>query len=134
MIRLWDTRYISQQTFVKEYSGHKCEGYNIGANFIGSGERYVITGSEDSTIYLYDKLSARLERQFKTQSKIVHFVLPLQNRPLVEFVHTGLEEGACFKVWGLDSKGATQETQVPQPESAVTNESSAEAMQLQRAF
>jgi WD40 repeat protein len=102
-VRLWDARYL-EGGYVKEYRGHKCEGYNIGAHFIGGGERYIITGSEDSKIYLYNKLSGNVERSFKTESKIVHFVLPLSNRPLVEFVHTGLEEGACFKVWGLEAK------------------------------
>lgn len=65
-IRLWDIRYIKDDlSHVKEYIGHKCEGYNIGAHFMGD-EEYILTGSEDSQIYLYNKLSGRIEQTYKT--------------------------------------------------------------------
>ena len=36
-----------------EYKQHKCQGYNIGANLMGE-EKYIITGSEENKIYIYD--------------------------------------------------------------------------------
>jgi len=48
-----------------EYEGHKCNGYNIAAHFYGH-EDFIITGSEDSNIYIYDKLSGRIERKIRT--------------------------------------------------------------------
>lgn len=59
-----------------DYTSHKCCGYNIGANFLGN-EDYIITGSEDCGIYIYNKLNGCIEKRFTAESKIVHLVKPL---------------------------------------------------------
>ena len=59
-----------------EYKGHKCTGYNIAANFFGY-EDYILTGSEDSSIYIYNTNSGKIEKKIHTKSKIVHLVKPI---------------------------------------------------------
>ena len=83
-----------------EYKGHKCQGYNIGANFFGY-EDYILRGSEDSSIYIFNKHTGNIARQIPTQSKVVHLVKPIPNGNQLEFVHTGLEEGCIVKSWGV---------------------------------
>ena len=48
-----------------EYKGHKCQGYNIGAHFYGN-EDYILTGSEDASIYIYNKISGKIEKKLQT--------------------------------------------------------------------
>ena len=59
-----------------EYKGHKCQGYNIGAHFFGY-EDYILTGSEDGFIYIYNKLSGEIEKKIQAKSKVIHLVKPL---------------------------------------------------------
>jgi hypothetical protein len=53
--------------------GHKCAGYNIESNFFGR-EKYIITGSEDSYIYIYDIMSREITKKIKTTQKCVNLV------------------------------------------------------------
>ena len=69
-----------------EYKGHKCQGYNIGAHFFGY-EDFILSGSEDNHIYIYNKLTGALERKIKSQlSKVIHLVKPRPNCSSLEFV------------------------------------------------
>jgi len=61
---------------INEYRGHKCQGYNIDCNFF-CNENYVITGSEDSNIYIYDTLSANIVAKYKTHQKCVNLVISI---------------------------------------------------------
>jgi hypothetical protein len=63
---------------VQEYKGHKCSGYNIAANFFGN-EEYVLTGSENYGIFLYNAQDGSIEKKFKTHSKVVHLVKPIKS-------------------------------------------------------
>lgn len=88
-IRMWDLRKLCDKDRMQstssiskdvlmEYSGHKCTGYNIAANFFGY-EDFILTGSEDSYLYIYNKLTGRIERKIKSDSKISHLVRPLES-------------------------------------------------------
>jgi COMPASS component SWD3 len=98
--RIWDLRYLSKNTeHVKskgisgqlmEFKGHKSQGYNIASYFFG-GEDYVITGSEDSNIYIYKTADASLVRKIPTKSKIIHILKPLPD-PHFGFAFSGLQE------------------------------------------
>ena len=81
---------------VVEYRGHKCVGYNIETNFFNN-EKYVITGSEDSFIYIYDIMSATLVKKYKTPQKCVNLVKPFPNCEY-SFVYSGLENTSIY-VW-----------------------------------
>jgi hypothetical protein len=57
----------------------------------------LITGSEDSLIYVYDvRTSSQLFLTYPTASKTVHLVRSL---PGGGFLHAGLEEGSTYSVW-----------------------------------
>jgi len=97
--RLWDLRYLPKNTESKskvvsghliEYKGHKSQGYNIASYFFGS-EKYIITGSEDSNIYIYKTSDASLVRKIPTKSKIIHILRPLPD-PQYGFAFSGLQE------------------------------------------
>lgn len=89
-VRLWDVRMIQSSIkafdqhdeyhkippFLMEYKGHKCQGYNIAASFFGY-EDFILTGSEDSAIYIYNKNTGCVERKIPTKSKVVHLVKPV---------------------------------------------------------
>ena len=85
---------------MNEYKGHKCVGYNIECNFF-INEKYVITGSEDSHIYIYDTMSAEIAAKYKTHQKCVNLVKPLTSCKPYSFVFTGLEDISIY-LWGID--------------------------------
>jgi len=88
-------------TEINEYKGHKCNGYNIESNFFVN-ERYIITGSEDSFVYIYDTLSSNLVTKYKTHQKCVNLVKPLPNCQPYSFVFTGLEDISIY-VWRINN-------------------------------
>ena len=68
-----DNPEINSSHCLNEYRGHKCQGYNIDCNFFVN-ENYVITGSEDSNIYIYDTNSGEMVIKYKTPQKCVNLV------------------------------------------------------------
>jgi WD40 repeat protein len=85
---------------LNEYRGHKCVGYNIETNFFVN-EKYVITGSEDSHIHIYDTVSSNLVYKYKTHQKCVNLVKPLPECWPYSFVFTGLEDISIY-IWGVN--------------------------------
>jgi WD40 repeat protein len=67
----------------------------------------VITGSEDSYIYIYDILTAGLVKKYKTPQKCVNLVKPLPNCDY-SFVFSGLENTSIY-VWN-NTKVISKET------------------------
>ena len=106
-IRLWDLRFLradpsdypSDLSFLSQYTSHLCVNYSIGASFLPSTSdaSFLLTGSEDSLIYVYDvRTSSEPLITYPTGSKTVHLVRGL---PGVGLVHAGLEEGSTYSVW-----------------------------------
>ena len=56
-LKIWDMRMLpssmnaSENKYVREYKGHKCNGYNVVSNFYNK-EKYLVTGSEDG-LYIF---------------------------------------------------------------------------------
>ena len=105
LLRLWDMRMLPQSVddaelnrkyCVNEYSGHKCAGYNIDSNFFAK-EQYIITGSEDSNIYIYDAVSAKIAHKIPTHQKCINLLRPIP-RTFASFACTGLEDISIF-IW-----------------------------------
>jgi WD40 repeat protein len=106
-IRLWDLRFLrtdpsdypSDLSFLSQYTSHLCVNYSIGASFLPSTSdaSFLLTGSEDSLIYVYDvRTSSEPFITYPTGSKTVHLVKGLPGGGLV---HAGLEEGSTYSVW-----------------------------------
>eukprot|EP00347_Sterkiella_histriomuscorum_P001337 403372417 len=113
-IRLWDLRFIkqnelysnfnnTQDQYIMQYTGHKCQGYNIAAHFFGY-EDLILTGSEDGYVYMYNKNSGAIEKKVQVNSKVIHLVKPIPKGSQLEFVQTGLEEGCTINIWGVNQK------------------------------
>ncbi len=45
-----------------EYKDHKCLGYNL-AGYFYNNEESIMTGSEDGSVYIYNKLGGYLEKK-----------------------------------------------------------------------
>lgn len=104
-LKLWDIRKLpdsndadeNSKQCIKEYRGHRCNGYNVLCNFYNK-ERYILTGSEDGAIYIYDTSTAKIKRKIQTNQKCVILVHPIPNS--LDIAFTGLEDVSIF-IWGV---------------------------------
>ena len=80
---------------MNSYKGHLCKGFNIESSFLAN-EKYIVTGSEDSHIYIYDSISSNLVSKIKTNQKCVNLVKPLPDSNPYSFVYTGLEDISIY--------------------------------------
>jgi WD40 repeat protein len=83
------------QKYIYEYNKHKCVGYNIECNFY-LNENYIITGSEDGNIYIYDILNNKNYYKLKTLLKCINLIKQIPNTNYIAF--TGLEDISIF-IW-----------------------------------
>ena len=100
LLRLWDMRKLPKeneinQKYIYEYNKHKCVGYNIECNFY-LNENYIITGSEDGNIYIYDILNNKNYYKLKTLLKCINLIKQIPNTNFIAF--TGLEDISIF-IW-----------------------------------
>ena len=100
LLRLWDIRKLPKeneinQKYIYEYNKHKCVGYNIECNFY-LNENYIITGSEDGNIYIYDILNNKNYYKLKTLLKCINLIKQIPNTNFIAF--TGLEDISIF-IW-----------------------------------
>ena len=104
LLRLWDMRNLPKENeneesikknkkYINEYNKHKCVGYNIECNFYNN-EQYIITGSENSHIYIYDVLNSGIYYKIKTQPKCINLIKQIPNTYNIAF--TGLEDISIF--------------------------------------
>ena len=105
-LRLWDFRKIGESTpilgtkndynrnFINEYQKHKCTGYNVECNFYNE-EKYLITGSETGSIFIYDILNKNIYKEIKTHLKCINLVKEIPNYSNA-FAFSGLAENAVF--------------------------------------
>ncbi len=67
--RLWDLRHSRS---VKRYTGHQ----NTSKNFIradfGSNKKFIVSGSENGHVYVWDKLSGEIVQKLEGHSSIVY--------------------------------------------------------------
>jgi len=109
--RLWDIRSIDQKSTnptdhcITEYGGYRCGGYNILCSYFND-ENHVITGSEDSHIYIFEKNTSELVRKIKTDSKVVHLVKPIPGGTPLSIAFSGLQQSS-INFWGIS--GPTDE-------------------------
>ena len=100
LLRLWDMRKLPKeneinQKYIYEYNKHKCVGYNIECNFY-LNENYIITGSEDGNIYIYDILNNKNYYKLKILLKCINLIKQIPNTNYIAF--TGLEDISIF-IW-----------------------------------
>ena len=106
LLRLWDVRklpnvnddeksIINNRKYINEYNKHKCNGYNIECNYF-LNEKYLITGSENNNIYVYNTLNPEDYFKIPTQQKCINLIKPVPNS--YSFAFTGLQDISIF-IW-----------------------------------
>ena len=114
-IRQWDlrrihnTRTFSPESVYCEFKGHKCTNYNINSMIIGPSHRsdqYLVTGSEDKFIYMYDMHTGDIVQKLQGHPSVVHLVHGCTggsgtnaNDPLM-FVSSCIQDNCLFQ-WGI---------------------------------
>ena len=109
-LRLWDVRKIPQEknissnniinnndysrNYLNEYKKHKCTGYNVECNYY-QDEKYLITGSENGSIIIYDIFNPNKYKEIKTHLKCVNLVKQIPNNSNA-IAFAGLAENAVF--------------------------------------
>ncbi|GIX64473.1 WD domain, G-beta repeat containing protein, putative [Babesia caballi] len=71
VIRLWD---LDDRRVVQTYRGHREDRYVLKCAFGGPGERFVISGSEDAQIYVWNKILGTLVSVIDAHSSTVNAV------------------------------------------------------------
>ena len=99
-LRVWDLRNLPEKNeesknYINEYNKHKCIGYNIECNFY-LNENYIMTGSEDGNIYIYDIFNNNIYYKLKTSLKCINLIKQIPHTYNIAF--TGLEDISIF-VW-----------------------------------
>ena len=97
---LWDLRKLPKENedYINKYNKHKCSGYNIECNY-HLNENYIITGSEDGNIYIYDINDNKKYCKLKTKLKCINLIKEIPNTYNISF--TGLEEISIF-IWNAN--------------------------------
>ena len=109
-LRLWDVRKIPHEknissngvvnnndysrNYLNEYKKHKCTGYNVECNYY-QDEKYLITGSENGSIIIYDIFNPNKYKEIKTHLKCVNLVKQIPNNSNA-IAFAGLAENAVF--------------------------------------
>jgi hypothetical protein len=95
---------VCQQGLLQTYQGHRCRDYNVNATFFHN-EDFVVTGSEQSEIVIYDKYNAQVVCRLKDKtSSLVHLVAAHQlggNHPVL--VSAGAQSDG-LSVWSSAAK------------------------------
>lgn len=92
VIRLFDVRKLPTGTsdqisnldssVIQKYQDHKCKSYNVSSCFFDN-EKYVLTGSEDNKVYIYEKDSGKLLRTLNGHEGVVHLILNINDNRLL---------------------------------------------------
>jgi WD40 repeat protein len=93
-IKLWDIRNLcnvnltsdddvikfNEKMVIRQFNQHKCVNYNLGCQYYKS-ERYVLTGSEDKFVYVYDTMTGELIKTLQGHTSVVHLVHAVETSP-----------------------------------------------------
>ncbi|KAA8498569.1 WD repeat-containing protein 5 [Porphyridium purpureum] len=106
-IRLWDYS-SSKPFFVKEYKGHENGRYCTFSTFVvASARKYVLSGSEDGKVYLWDLQSKEVVQILPGH---VDVVVTVAAHPCLPRIASGaLEKDKTVKIW-WDPSGSDMES------------------------
>ncbi|KAJ2375982.1 hypothetical protein IW150_002242 [Coemansia sp. RSA 2607] len=68
-LHMWD---LETRTRVRDFSGHIQGGYVIRCTFAGLDDRFVATGSEDGTLFVWSRSTGRLLERLKYHTKSIN--------------------------------------------------------------
>ncbi|KRY19541.1 WD repeat-containing protein 5 [Trichinella patagoniensis] len=94
VIKLWD---FSKGKCLKQYSGHKNEKYCIVANFSVTGGKWIVSGSEDGMVYIWNLQSKEIVQKLSGHTDVV---LCTACHPTENLIASGaLENDKTIKAW-----------------------------------
>jgi len=94
MQRLWN---FSAGKFLKTYTGHVNTKYCIPAAFSITNGKYIVSGSEDKCVYLWDLQSRRIVQKLEGHTDTV---IAVSCHPRVNMIASGaLDNDKTVKVW-----------------------------------
>lgn len=96
-IRLWD--YYSSKC-LKTYSSHKNELYCCFASFSITGGKWVVAGSEDGAVYVWDLQTRQVQQKLKGHRDAVVGIACHPTENLI--ASSGLEADLTIKLWKSD--------------------------------
>ncbi|KRY34450.1 WD repeat-containing protein 5 [Trichinella spiralis] len=94
VIKLWD---FNKGKCLKQYSGHKNEKYCIVANFSVTGGKWIVSGSEDGMVYIWNLQSKEIVQKLSGHTDVV---LCTACHPTENLIASGaLENDKTIKAW-----------------------------------
>jgi len=94
MQRLWN---FSAGKFLKTYTGHVNTKYCIPAAFSITNGKYIVSGSEDKCVYLWDLQSRRIVQKLEGHTDTV---IAVSCHPIENMIASGaLDNDKTVKVW-----------------------------------
>jgi WD40 repeat protein len=82
-------------SFKSKYEGHVSRRTIKGVNFYGPNSEYVITGSDDANIYIYNKSTAKLLRVLQGHNSVVNCITGHPSSPII--ASSGIDK--VVKIW-----------------------------------
>jgi WD40 repeat protein len=92
-------------SFKVKYQGHISRRTIKGVNFYGPNSEYVISGSDDSNIYIYEKESSELLRVLQGHEKEVNCITGHPSSPII--ASSGVDK--VVKIWNNKGEYPTEE-------------------------
>lgn len=83
------------KTYKARYTGHTNKRTLKGCTFWGPNSEYIISGSDDKLVYIWNKLTRMIEAKLSGHDRIVNFVAGHPNLPII--ATSGLDH--VVKIW-----------------------------------
>ncbi|KAK0394117.1 hypothetical protein QR680_000574 [Steinernema hermaphroditum] len=96
-LKLWD---FNKGKALKNYTGHKNEKYCIFANFSVTGGKWIISGSEDANVYVWNLQTKEIAQVLRGHTDVV---VSSDCHPSINMIATGgLEQDKTVRLWKSD--------------------------------
>lgn len=96
-LKLWD---YSKGKCLKTYTGHKNEKYCIFANFSVTGGKWIVSGSEDNLVYIWNLQTKEIVQKLQGHTDVV---ISTACHPTENIIASAaLENDKTIKLWKSD--------------------------------
>ena len=97
----WRLTFNDQGKCLKTYTGHKNEKYCIFANFSVTGGKWIVSGSEDSQVYIWNLQTKEIVQKLNGHTDVV---LSTACHPTENIIASAsLENDKTIKLWRSDT-------------------------------